>query len=355
MMFYSLFRGNNIARVMAWIITIISCIGNSYILYLAFINRFRRYRFGKRKFVIRRYIHANRPLKIINILICHLALADLLGGLYLLIITSADIYYGSVYPQLYQKPLVVNATNLWAINPLCFLARFCHFLSSQISILITLFIAIDRFTIVIRPANRFKLTRLKSNILALACWIIYSSLGLYFVLQSWLMLPRYRSRFSYGTNLCLYQKIQKGNLAALTVMQLRESLFYVCCSLTILLYMIIIAHICCHKDHLRSQINKIESRLFPLIAIISISNFASLIPETVIVLLRKAYPPIMSNAAYQAAIPCSLVFTFSNTAINPVAYLFFSKCYGNINFGCCRNLMCFKSKTTVSTIGPSDR
>lgn len=340
-MFYSLYQGNNIARVIAWVIAIISCVGNGCILYRILVYRYRRYRFYNRNSTRDYYITAHRSLIVINDLICHLALAGLLGGLYLMLISSADLYYGINYPQIYQIPPVANATNLWATNPLCFAARFFHFTSTELSIWTTFVIGIDRFIILIGSNHR--LTRFKCYIVMIISWIIFCLMGLYVIVQSLQNMPIYRNRFSLDINLCIYQDTNLNSTLNVTI--LREYLYYFCCCFLVLLYVTTIIHSRCQASDTRTSFDLIERHIIPLVAIISISNMASMLPEAILIILRKLSPSIIINPIYHILSACAKVFTFFNTAINPLIYILYATPYHNINISrYFKSISCFKWK-----------
>ena len=112
--------------------------------------------------------------KVQNTMIGSLAMADILMGLYMIIITSADVYYGDEF--------YLSAPQ-WRDSNMCRFAGFLGFLSSEASVLTLTLITVDRFIIVMFPFGNLKIQHKKSLILVGAVWsfTIVLSLGLVIV------------------------------------------------------------------------------------------------------------------------------------------------------------------------------
>lgn len=83
-----------------------------------------------------------------SLLICLLAFADMLMGVYLLTIASVDVYYRGVY-SLYDVT--------WRTSSGCQLAGFLSTFSSELSVFTLTAITLDRFLVIAFP---LKLRRL---------------------------------------------------------------------------------------------------------------------------------------------------------------------------------------------------
>ena len=79
--------------------------------------------------------HKRQANKIQTLLISHLALADLLMGVNMLILASADVYYGEFFP---------SYAHLWRQGFACKLAGFLSIFSSEGSVFFIVLISIDR-------------------------------------------------------------------------------------------------------------------------------------------------------------------------------------------------------------------
>ena len=335
-MFYSIFTGNNISRILAWCIGIFGLIGNSYIIILIVKSKFKL--FQNHGFTIsNRYAASRRSTSIIRILIFNLASTDLMGNIYCLSLAIADVVYGISYPQLYQaNPPPINQTNIWTINPACFMARFYHFTSSQLSICITLIIAIDRFTRVLFPYSQHRLTRFKTYIVMIGCWIFFGSIGIYVVIKSIIAIPKYAQRFSFASNLCLYQDYDSQSLT--TFILIRLAIFLFGCLLTISFYISIVIYIQWYKNHTRFHFDRVEKHVLVLVMTISISNILSILPELILFVIQITNGAILRNPLYQLFATTAIIFTFSNTAINPIIYIYFSSSANIFQYICCKSI-----------------
>ncbi|XP_077989816.1 uncharacterized protein LOC144444277, partial [Glandiceps talaboti] len=120
---------NKIQRSFIWILGFLAFLGNI--------------------FVIIWRIKKNDLKNVPNLLVWNLAVADLLMGIYLLIIASADMYYRGEY---------IQYDDFWRSSSLCSFAGFLSTLSSEVSVFTLTVMTIDRFVIIVFP---FKFIRLK--------------------------------------------------------------------------------------------------------------------------------------------------------------------------------------------------
>ena len=97
------------------------------------------------------------------LLIENLAASDLIMGVYMLIIASADAYYQQFFP---------SWSSDWRNGPLCKLAGTLSVLSSEASVFFITLISIDIFLAIKYPHGKWRLTR-KSTLIVLMClWSI---------------------------------------------------------------------------------------------------------------------------------------------------------------------------------------
>eukprot|EP00057_Strongylocentrotus_purpuratus_P002146 XP_003723919.1 PREDICTED: G-protein coupled receptor GRL101 [Strongylocentrotus purpuratus] len=103
--------------------------------------------------------------KVQNTMIGSLAMADILMGLYMIIITSADVYYGGEF--------YLSAPQ-WRDSHMCRFAGFLGFLSSEASVFTLTLITVDRFISIVFPFGKLKIQHKGSLILAV-CLMGYGS------------------------------------------------------------------------------------------------------------------------------------------------------------------------------------
>ena len=106
--------------------------------------------------------------KVQSLLIGNLAMSDLLMGIYMIIVASADVYYGQYFP--------INSET-WRKSNLCRSAGAIAVISSEASVIFITLISIDRFICIRYPYTLHKL-RVKSTCLtALVTWIFTLIIG----------------------------------------------------------------------------------------------------------------------------------------------------------------------------------
>ena len=107
--------------------------------------------------------------KIQTFLLSNLAMSDLLMGIYMLLIASADIYFGNYFPM---------QAEAWRSGVTCRIAGALSVLSSEASVFFVTLISIDRFIHIRYPYSRRKLGKRSSIILAVLVWFISLILGI---------------------------------------------------------------------------------------------------------------------------------------------------------------------------------
>ncbi|RDD35842.1 hypothetical protein TrispH2_012167, partial [Trichoplax sp. H2] len=125
----SFLQNNEAARILAWSIGIAGILCNFAILWYNYKYKLLKINI-QNPLANHRQQSARKTSTVTNHLICQLAIANLLGSIYLIIIPSADLYYGYHYPNLYRNPNRKNVTNPWLLSPFCHLSRFLYFTSS---------------------------------------------------------------------------------------------------------------------------------------------------------------------------------------------------------------------------------
>ncbi|XP_072171884.1 G-protein coupled receptor GRL101-like [Diadema setosum] len=101
------------------------------------------------------------PVQIL--LIANLAVSDLVMGIYMIIIASADVIYRGNYAHHAEE---------WTGSVVCKMAGFLSVLSSEVSVLLVMLISIDRFLSVVFPFKiEIHLNRISARILVAASWL----------------------------------------------------------------------------------------------------------------------------------------------------------------------------------------
>ena len=140
-----------VLSIFTWILGICATIGNGFVLW------WKQSKYDG---------HKN---KVQSILLSNLAVSDLLMGIYMIIIASADAYYGEYFPM--------NAEE-WRSGLICRIASTLAFTSSEASVFFVTLISFDRFINIKFPYAirklRAKSTRWSSSVV----WAISLTLGL---------------------------------------------------------------------------------------------------------------------------------------------------------------------------------
>jgi hypothetical protein len=95
-------------------------------------------------------------------IITSLAVADLLMGVYLYIIASADTIFRGYYIEVDQS---------WREGLGCKIAGFLSVLSSEVSVFTLAIMSIDRFLVVVFPFSKHKINFRKAKILVVSVWV----------------------------------------------------------------------------------------------------------------------------------------------------------------------------------------
>ncbi|XP_072039665.1 lutropin-choriogonadotropic hormone receptor-like [Amphiura filiformis] len=98
-----------------------------------------------------------------RLFISNLALSDLLMGIYMLILASADLYYGEDYYIFSDR---------WRTGLVCRIAGFIGLFSSEASVFFITLISVDRFLSVVFPLSQVKLRSKSSKMAVISLWLI---------------------------------------------------------------------------------------------------------------------------------------------------------------------------------------
>ncbi len=124
---------------------------------------------GGNMFVLCRKKEKNEKKSVQTFLLSNLAMSDLLMGIYMLIISSADIYFGERFPM---------QAETWRSGITCRIAGAMSIISSEASVLFLTLISIDRFLNIRFPFSEIKLRKRSSAVLAVLLWLTSLTMGI---------------------------------------------------------------------------------------------------------------------------------------------------------------------------------
>ena len=107
--------------------------------------------------------------KVQTFLLSNLAVSDFLMGIYMLLIASADIYFGEYFPM---------QAEIWRKGTTCRIAGTISIVSSEASVFFVTLISIDRFINIRFPFSHQKLARKSTAIIVALLWLTALMLGL---------------------------------------------------------------------------------------------------------------------------------------------------------------------------------
>lgn len=138
-----------VLRIAGWVIGLCSLIGNIIVLILRF--------------------HHERSITVQTLLIINLAVADCLMGVYMIIITSADVYFHENYFLI---------APLWRDSYLCKFTSVLAFVSSECSVFTLTVMSVDRFICIRFPFGKHRLTVKSCRIILICLWVLTLALSL---------------------------------------------------------------------------------------------------------------------------------------------------------------------------------
>ncbi|XP_071944557.1 uncharacterized protein [Antedon mediterranea] len=161
-------------RAFLWLFGLSALLGNSFVILWRWIN----------------WPAKKSPSYTQSFLITNLAVADMLMGLYMLIIASADSYYREDY---------VTHDSEWKASRICTLAGILAFLSSESSVYTLTVISCDRFLHIAFPFRRFHLTQETVKFAVAVGWF----LTLFTSILPALPIPYFNNEYYGVTSVCL--------------------------------------------------------------------------------------------------------------------------------------------------------
>ena len=114
-----------------------------------------------------RYQTKKKENKVQLLLITNLSISDMIMGIYMIIISSADLYYKRTFPS-----------ELWRVSFACKFAGTLSVLSSEASVFFVTMISVDRLIGIRYPFSTYRIGTKTSRILSLVLWLIAISISI---------------------------------------------------------------------------------------------------------------------------------------------------------------------------------
>ncbi|XP_038059677.1 relaxin receptor 2-like isoform X1 [Patiria miniata] len=167
---------NNLLRFAVWFVALLASLGNAFVL------------------LARCFVKEDK--KTHSFFIMNLAVADLLMGLYLLIIGIHDVIFRGVY---------ILHDLAWRTSSVCKLSGFLSLLSSEVSIMTLTVITMDRFLSIVHPFRFKNRSLVHARLLMVLLWLLGVALATIPLLHT-----EYFGEFYYGGNgVCLPLQIDQ--------------------------------------------------------------------------------------------------------------------------------------------------
>ena len=123
---------------------------------------------GGNAFVLVLKLLASERKSVQDILLSSLALSDLLMGIYMIIVASADIYFGDYFPM---------SAESWRSGTICRISGAISIISSEGSVFFVTLISIDRFINIQFPYSARKLNKKAILLICKSTWLLAVALG----------------------------------------------------------------------------------------------------------------------------------------------------------------------------------
>ena len=138
---------NTIQRVNMWMLGLFALLSNIGVLF---------YRYRKKE----------KENKVQLLFISNLSISDMIMGIYMIVISAADLYYKRMFPS-----------EFWRVSFACKFAGTLSVLSSEASVFFVTLISVDRFMGIRYPFSTYRIGTKTSRILSLVLWLIAISIS----------------------------------------------------------------------------------------------------------------------------------------------------------------------------------
>ena len=307
---------NMLQRVNMWILGLFALLSNLGVLFY-------------------RYHNKGKENKVQLLLISNLSISDMIMGVYMIIISSADLYYKRTFPS-----------ELWRLSFACKFAGTLSVLSSEASVFFVTLISVDRLIGIRYPFSTHRIDTKTSRILTLVLWLTAMSISivstilssvtpdLYDVSEVCTGLPLSRKNVYGMINGTIYLgPIEVDNFPHTTItfvtghqpgmyfgIAIFTALNFICFIVMCVCYIgIFVTTIETAKQAGRARDNKQERKMAMKMGVIVISDLACWAPIIILSILVQSGRHIVTPRVYTWIVTFVLPI---NSAINPFLYTF---------------------------------
>ncbi|EDV19539.1 uncharacterized protein TRIADDRAFT_33357, partial [Trichoplax adhaerens] len=272
-------------RLAVWIMGIASFIGNILVVTLHHTN------------------NNQKMSKATELVFSNLALSDFLMSIYLFIIGVADVIYRDRYSQYAEE---------WLSSPACFIASFLISTSSLMSVIMMLFISIDRYLITANPFASLDGRYKRTKIALIVGWILACTfISIPVIMGTNQIGDRRLHEFS---SICspsnLSDKFYAGWVLAFVIIQ------FLCWAATLIVYVLLIISVSKTQQSVRSSAQSRNFTIAIRLSIILVTDLIAWLPVYVIsamTIIQGKLNIFTLQFAIILAVPL-------NSAINPYIY-----------------------------------
>ncbi|RDD47648.1 G-protein coupled receptor GRL101-like protein [Trichoplax sp. H2] len=307
-------QNNNGVRIVTWMFGIIAIPSNLIIiLWIA-------YNYCQNGLLHRYFRHRNsfnlNPS--FAFLLFNLAVSDLLGGSYLLILAISDATYTISQNFSNISYLRIHpSVDTWIISPTCSVERFLAQTSLIISILITFVITLDRYLAVFYSAStRYRISVFQAQVTLAVFWTIGIILAILGAVDSYSISLKKPGHYSILGHLCQLEGSSTFIINALTYLDMTVGIGV---NIVIaILYIAILIRLKRHRQSIQQRKSPIERHIQVITAWIIITSVVTWIPVIVWVIIQRAMTPVEFDDRENFLLPILVIMLYSNTALNPL-------------------------------------
>ena len=300
-------------RIVSWILGPLGLFANIFVIGWMIYNKFNPLKLISKNSV--RNVSNNPSL----LMIFNLAVADLLGALYLIILAISDQVY-----RISDGELNENGTydNTWIISTPCFVERILSQISLLMSIFIICLITVSRFIPVVYPYSTWEINIKKTRIALISFWIVSIAISVVGAVESLLLARTKPSHYSILGHLC---QLEAPQTLILQIAVYGELIIGVVAYLiVVILYIIILLKLRKARSvTVSNQKRSVENKIHIIILWIIFTNVVFWIPITCLTIFDGVTNFISERFEI---VPVLVLLLFSNTVINPFVYLAVGTC-----------------------------
>lgn len=316
-LFTRVLQNNDGVRALSWIFGILSILFNLMIIgRMIYYNK--HYKFLQR---IGRHHYSLNLNQSFSLLLFNLALSDLIGGCYLIILGISDATY--IIPQnttnvSYLK--VFQSPDTWITSPTCTVERLLAQTSLLTSILITFMITIERYLGVFYAGlPRYRISIFRTKLIIAIFWFLGIILAIAGTVDSHYIASKKLYHYSILGHLCQLEGSSTFIVTALTYLDMAVG---IAVNVVIaILYIAIAIRLKKQRQILQGRKIPAERNVQVITAWIIITNVITWIPVTLWVIIQRAMTPVELNDRENSILPVLVIMLYSNCALNPVIYI----------------------------------